>query len=48
MILVVVLCLDGSDFDDDVLDVLMEGLLELKELTFLKLVEILIEKGLLV
>ena len=41
-------CLDGSDFDDDVLDVLMEGLLEAQELTFLKLVEILIQKRLLV
>ena len=41
-------CLDGSDFDDDVLDVLMKGLLEAQELTFSKLVEILIEKWLLV
>ena len=48
VILVVVLCLDGSDFGDDVVDVLMEGLLDKVKLTFLKLVEILIEKGLLV
>ena len=43
-----VLCLDGSDFADDVLDVLVEGLLQVVELAFLQLVEILIEKGPLV
>ena len=48
VILVVVLCLDGSDFADDVLDVLVEGLLQVVELAFLQLVEILVEKGPLV